>query len=225
MRKSIIRSQDLWDLGKSLAGPYLASFDKPWDALAGIGELIRNLGASLSEEEYDCLGEDVWVAKSASVMPSAYIKGPAIIGPKSELRHGAFIRGNALVGANCVVGNSTELKNVILFDHVEVPHFNYIGDSILGTYAHLGAGAITSNVKGDRKPVVIRTPDGSIGTGLRKMGALIGDHVEIGCQTVLNPGTIVGRGSRVYPLTLLRGTIPPDSLVKQDGSIHPLLQK
>lgn len=217
------KSHDLWDLSASLAGPYLAGFERPWEALAGIAALIVEIGKTLSVDEYTLLDENIWVAKSARVMPSVYLNGPVIVGPYSEIRHGAFIRGSALIGANCVVGNSTELKNVILFDHVEVPHFNYVGDSILGSYAHLGAGAITSNVKGDRQAVVIKTSDGQIATGLKKVGALLGDHVEIGSQTVLNPGTVVGRYSRVYPLTLLRGVIPPRSLVKQDGSITNLI--
>lgn len=218
----ILEIKDLWDLSATLAGPYLSNFKYGWEALPGIAELIRELGRQLPADEYINTAQDVWIAKTAHVMPSAYISGPCIIGPGTEVRHSAFIRGSALVGANCVVGNSTELKNVILFDHVEVPHFNYVGDSILGTYSHLGAGAITSNVKGDRQAVTIRTEDTNISSGLKKFGALLGDHVEIGSQSVLNPGTIVGPRSRVYPLTLLRGVIPANSLVKKDGVIVPL---
>lgn len=220
-----IRVCDLWDCSATLAGAYLKAFNYPWEALPGIADCIRELGSALPETDYIKTEEDVWIAKSATVFPSAYIKGPAIIGPRSEVRHCAFIRGSALVGADCVVGNSTELKNVILFDHVQVPHFNYVGDSILGQYSHLGAGAITSNVKGDHNLVRIRLGNKKIDTGLKKVGAMLADYVEIGSQTVLNPGTIIGKGSRVYPLTMLRGVIPAGSLVKHNGAIIALEDK
>lgn len=170
-------------------------------------------------EEYEQRGEDVWVARSAKVAPTAYIAGPAIIGPGTEVRHCAFIRGSALVGADCVVGNSTELKNVILFDKVQVPHYNYVGDSILGYRSHMGAGSITSNVKSDKTLVTVRSKDGILETGLKKFGAVLGDSVEVGCNSVLNPGTVVGSGSTVYPLSMVRGVIPPNSIYKCAGEI------
>jgi NDP-sugar pyrophosphorylase family protein len=213
--------QDLYDLDHTLAKEYLSQFTYPWEALAGIKEFIIQLGESLPKEEYEERSEHVWVHKTAHVFDSAYLGAPCIIGPDTEVRHCAFIRGSALVGANCVVGNSVELKNVILFDHVQTPHYNYVGDSILGYYAHTGAGSITSNVKSDKKLVVVhdRLNGEDIETGLKKMGAMLGDHVEVGCNSVLNPGTVIGRNSRVYPTSCVRGVVPADSIWKTDGTI------
>ena len=184
-----------------------------------IGAFIVKLGNTLSEEEYEKRGEDVWVAKSASVAPTAYIHGPAIIGKEAEIRHCAFIRGNALVGEGTVVGNSTELKNVILFDKVQVPHYNYVGDSILGYKSHMGAGSITSNVKSDKKLVVVKAQDTQMETGLKKFGAMLGDEVEVGCGSVLNPGTVVGSHSNIYPLSSVRGVVPANSIYKKQGDV------
>lgn len=209
--------RNLFDLTHTAAAPLLGGLAYPWEALPRIGEFILRLGAALPPEGYERRGENVWVAKSARVFDSAYLHGPCIIGPETEVRQCAFVRGNALVGAGCVVGNSTELKNVILFDRVEVPHFNYVGDSILGFRAHMGAGSITSNIKSDRTPVTIRTPEGRIETGLRKMGAMLGDRVEVGCNSVLNPGTVVGRDTNIYPLSMVRGFVAPNSIFKRAG--------
>ncbi|WP_195199379.1 UDP-N-acetylglucosamine pyrophosphorylase [Faecalispora jeddahensis] len=211
---SSIGTRDLFDLTHTLAAPFLRDCRYPWQAFPQISGWIRELGAALSAEEYEQRGEDVWVARSAKVAPTAYIAGPAIIGPGTEVRHCAFIRGSALVGADCVVGNSTELKNVILFDKVQVPHYNYVGDSILGYRSHMGAGSITSNVKSDKTLVTVRSKDGILETGLKKFGAVLGDSVEVGCNSVLNPGTVVGAGSTVYPLSMVRGVIPPNSIYK-----------
>ena len=212
---------DLYDLDHSAAGDYLRGFTYPWEALAGISDLILALGKTLSQEEYDHPAEDVWIAKDATVFPSAYIHGPCIIGHKTEVRQCAFIRGSALVGENCVVGNSTELKNVILFDNVQVPHYNYVGDSILGYRSHMGAGSITSNVKSDKKPVVVKCGDERIETGRKKVGAMLGDRVEIGCNSVLNPGSVIGRDSMVYPTSCVRGVIPEKSIWKFGGVVVP----
>ena len=212
---------DLYDLDHTLAKEYLGQFTYPWEALAGIGDLIRTLGASLPSEEFEHTSEDVWIARDATVFPTATILAPCIIGHNTEVRPGAFIRGNALVGDNCVVGNSTELKNVILFDNVQVPHYNYVGDSILGYKAHMGAGSITSNVKSDKALVVIHNQGEDIPTGRKKVGALIGDRVEVGCGSVLNPGTVVGRDSNIYPLSSVRGVIPAECIYKQGGNIVP----
>lgn len=209
----------LFDLTKSLAGDYLLGFTYPWEALAGIGAMVAALGESLPVSEYDKRGENIWVAKDATVAPTACINGPAIIGRGAEVRHCAYIRGNVLVGAEAVVGNSTELKNVILFDGVQVPHYNYVGDSILGYKAHMGAGSITSNVKSDKSLVVIHAQNMEIETGLKKMGAILGDKVEIGCGSVLNPGTVIGRESTVYPLSSVRGVVGPGSIYKKAGDI------
>lgn len=209
----------LFDLSHTAAAPLLSALTYPWEALPKIGELILRLGAVLPEEEYERRGEDVWVARSAMVFDSAYLHGPAVIGPRTEVRQCAFVRGNALVGADCVVGNSTELKNVILFDGVQVPHYNYVGDSILGYKAHMGAGSITSNIKSDKTNVRFDTGTERIETGLRKIGAMLGDHVEIGCNSVLNPGTVIGRGTTVYPLSMVRGFVPPASIYKRAGEI------
>ncbi|MCR5153237.1 MAG: UDP-N-acetylglucosamine pyrophosphorylase [Lachnospiraceae bacterium] len=209
------------DLRKTQAGDYLKDFTYPWDALKGIGELILKLGKELSPDEYDTRSDNVWIHKTASVAPTAYIHGPAIIGPRTEVRHCAFIRGNALVGKECVVGNSTELKNVIIFDNVQVPHYNYVGDSILGFKSHMGAGSITSNVKSDKTLVVVKDPQsgGKIETGLKKMGAILGDNVEVGCGSVLNPGTVIGSNTNIYPLSSVRGCVSAGSIYKKQGEI------
>ena len=209
---------DLYDLEHTLAKDYLAQFTYPWEALKGIKDFILQLGPTLGED-YNEVSEHVWVHKTAKVFPSAYLGAPCIIGPNTEVRHCAFIRGSALVGADCVVGNSCELKNVILFDHVQTPHYNYVGDSILGYYSHTGAGSITSNVKSDKKLVVVHNGTEQIETGLKKFGAMIGDYVEVGCNSVLNPGTVIGRHSNVYPTSCVRGVIPPNSIWKDNGVI------
>lgn len=215
-----IKISDLYDLKHTKADKYLEGFTYPWEALAGISELIIQIGNTLSSDEYDYVGDNIWVSRSAKIYPSAYIGGPCIIGHNTEVRHGAFIRGSALVGEGCVVGNSTELKNAILFDGVQVPHYNYVGDSILGYKSHMGAGSITSNVKSDKTHVHIKDVDGGdIDTGRKKVGAALGDYVEIGCNSVLNPGTVIGRGTSVYPISSVRGVIPADSIYKTGGII------
>lgn len=211
----------LFDLSHTAARPLLEGTEYPWQALSGIGGFIKELGASLPAGEYEQRGEDVWIHKTAVIFPHNYIAGPCIIGPETQVRPGAFIRGNALVGAGCVVGNSTELKNVILFDRVQVPHYNYVGDSILGYKAHMGAGSITSNVKSDKALVTVRIGQKRIETGLKKFGAMLGDGVEIGCGTVLNPGAVVGKESRVYPLSSVRGFVPSQSIYKNQGEVVP----
>ena len=200
-----------------MAGEYLSQFTYPWEALSGIKELIISLGGKLSED-YTEISPQVWVHKTAKIAPTAYLGAPCIIGANTEVRHGAFIRGSALVGEGCVVGNSVELKNVILFDSVQVPHYNYVGDSILGYKAHMGAGSVTSNVKSDKSLVVIHT-EPEIPTGIKKVGAMLGDFVEVGCNSVLNPGTVIGRNSNVYPLSCVRGVVPADSIYKTGGII------
>ncbi len=210
---------DLYDLDHTLAKDYLSQFTYPWEALKGIKDFILQLGPTLDPEEYEEVSENVWVHKTAKVFPSAYLGAPCIIGPDTEVRHCAFIRGSALVGADCVVGNSVELKNVILFDHVQTPHYNYVGDSILGYYSHMGAGSITSNVKADKKLVVVHNGTEQIETGIKKFGAMLGDHVEVGCNAVLNPGTVIGRNSNVYPTSCVRGVIPENSIWKNSGEI------
>ena len=214
-----IKITELFDLTKTLAADYLLSFTYPFEALKGISELIIRLGESLDSSIYEKRGEDVWVAKSAKVAPTAFLGGPCIIGEHTEVRHCAFIRGSALVGNGCVVGNSVELKNVIIFDDVQVPHYNYVGDSILGYHSHMGAGSITSNVKADKTNVVIKSETDSIETGLKKVGAFLGDYAEIGCNSVLNPGTVIGRHSNVYPLSMVRGVVPANSIYKKKGEI------
>ena len=209
---------DLFDLRHSLAGEYLAGFTYPWEALGGIGELILRLGPALGDG-YEEVQPQVWVHRTAKVALTAFLGRPCIIGPDTEVRHGAFVRGNALVGAGCVVGNSVELKNVILFDRVQVPHYNYVGDSILGYRSHMGAGSLTSNVKSDKTPVVVRMGGQALATGLKKLGAMLGDGVEVGCNSVLNPGAIVGRNSQIYPLSCVRGTVPADSIYKTGGVV------
>ena len=208
---------ELYDLEHTLAKEYLAGFTYPWEALKGIKELIVALGPKLGEE-YTQPSEGVWVHKTAKIAPTAFLGAPCVIGAGTEVRHGAFIRGSALVGENCVVGNSVELKNVILFDNVQVPHYNYVGDSILGYKAHMGAGSITSNVKSDKSLVVIHGPE-VIATGIKKVGAMLGDRVEVGCNSVLNPGTVIGRDSNVYPLSCVRGYVPERSIFKAPGNI------
>lgn len=209
----------LYTLSETLAAPLLSSAQYPWEALPKISAFILELGESLSEEEYEKRGDNVWIAKSAKVAPTASITGPAIIGKEAEIRHCAFIRGNALVGEGAVVGNSTELKNVILFNKVQVPHYNYVGDSILGYKAHMGAGSITSNVKSDKLLVKVHTPEGDIETGIKKFGAMIGDEVEVGCGSILNPGTVIGKNSNIYPLSSVRGVVAANSIYKKQGEV------
>ena len=220
-----LKTHELYDLSHTMAKELLSECEYPWLALPKIKEFILSLGKTLSPDEYDLVGEDVWIAKSAKIAPSATINGPAIIGADTELRTGAFIRGSVIVGCGCVVGNSCELKNAILFDSVQVPHFNYIGDSILGYKSHTGAGAITSNVKSDKTLVKVRSEDGAIETGLKKFGAMLGDFVEVGCNSVLNPGTVVGRNTNIYPLSSVRGTVPPNSIFKSSDNICPKIKK
>ena len=210
--------KDLYDLDHTLAKDYLSQFTYPWEALKGIKDFILQLGPTLDPEEYEEVSENVWVHKTAKVFPSAYLGAPCIIGPNTEVRHCAFVRGSALVGADCVVGNSVELKNVILFDHVQTPHYNYVGDSILGNYAHMGAGSICSNLKSDGKNIVIHG-DEDIESGLRKIGAILADHADIGCGSVLNPGTVIGKNTQVYPLSMVRGVIAENSIYKAKDNI------
>ena len=209
---------DLFDLSHTLAKDYFSAFTYPWEALPGIKDMIVRLGETLDKEQYEEVQPQVWVHKTAKVFASAYLGAPCIIGANTEVRHCAFIRGSALVGENCVVGNSVELKNVILFDNVQVPHYNYVGDSILGYKAHMGAGSITSNVKSDKSLVVIHGKE-EIPTGIKKVGALVGDHVEVGCNSVLNPGTVIGRNSSIYPVSCVRGVVPANSICKNCGTI------
>lgn len=210
---------NLYNLDETIAKDLFEGATYPWEVLPKISAFILQLGSTLSEEEYEKIGEDVWIARSATVAPTAYIHGPAIIGKNAEVRHCAFIRGNAIVGEGAVVGNSTELKNVVLFNKVQVPHYNYVGDSILGYKAHMGAGSITSNVKSDKKLVVVKDGRERIETGLKKFGAMLGDEVEVGCGSVLNPGTVVGRHSSIYPLSSVREVIPADSIYKKRGEV------
>lgn len=211
--------QSLFDLKETIAAEVFEGCTYPWEVLGKIKSAIIKIGNTLSEEEYTKVGEDIWIAKSAKVAPTASINGPAIIGKDAEVRHCAFIRGSAIVGEGAVVGNSTELKNVILFNKVQVPHYNYVGDSILGYKAHMGAGAITSNVKSDKTLVTVKFGDQKLETGLKKFGAILGDHVEVGCNSVLNPGTIIGRNSNIYPLSMVRGYVPEGSIYKKAGEI------
>ena len=210
--------KELFDLEHTMAGEYLAQFEYPWQALKGIGALILELGSKL-DDDYEQVSPKVWVHKTATVAPTAFLGAPCIIGAGTEVRHCAFIRGNALVGKDCVVGNSVELKNVILFDGVQVPHFNYVGDSILGYMSHMGAGAVTSTVKSDKTLVVVKNGEEKIETGLKKFGAMLGDFVEVGCNSVLNPGTVIGRHSNVYPTSCVRGMVPENSIWKNNGVI------
>jgi len=214
----MLKTKDLYDLDHTLAGGYLAGFEYPWQALKGIKDMILSLSADL-DEAYTEIAPQVWVHKSAKIAPTAYIGGPCIIGPETEVRHCAFIRGSALVGGNCVVGNSVELKNVILFDNVQVPHFNYVGDSIMGYRSHMGAGSVTSNVKSDKQLVVVKNGDEHIETGIKKFGAMVGDGVEVGCNAVLNPGTVIGKHSNIYPTSCVRGVVPANSIWKTGGVV------
>lgn len=211
--------KNLYNLDETIASKIFEGATYPWEVLPKIEEFIKELGNTLSSEEYEKRGEDIWIAKTATIAPTAYIKGPAIIGKNAEIRHCAFIRGKAIVGEGAVVGNSTELKNVILFNKVQVPHYNYVGDSILGYKAHMGAGSITSNVKSDKKLVVVKNKEEKIETGLKKFGAMLGDNVEIGCGSVLNPGTVIGKNTNVYPLSLVRGVVPSNSIYKKQNEI------
>lgn len=213
-----LNTTGLFDLSHTLAGDYLACFEYPWQALDGIKELILSLGPALGEE-YEERAPQVWVHQTAKIAPTAFLGAPCIIGPDTEVRHCAFIRGSALVGANCVVGNSVELKNAILFDNVQTPHYNYVGDSILGYKSHMGAGSITSNVKSDKTLVTVNNEGEKIETGRKKFGAVLGDFVEVGCNSVLNPGTVVGPRSNIYPLSCVRGAVPADSIYKTGGVI------
>lgn len=214
---------NLYTLEETIAGTYLSQFTYPWEALKGIGDFIKELGPTLDKEKFEKRGENIWVAKNAKVAPTACLNGPLIIDEEAEIRHCAFIRGNAIVGKGSVVGNSTELKNVIIFNSVQVPHYNYVGDSILGYKSHMGAGSITSNVKSDKTLVTVREydTDEKIETGLKKFGAMLGDHVEVGCNSVLNPGTVIGRGTSVYPLSSVRGVIPAGCIYKDAKNIVP----
>ncbi|MEY8336926.1 UDP-N-acetylglucosamine pyrophosphorylase [Lachnospiraceae bacterium 62-35] len=219
MKKEEMRMKSLYDLSHTMAGSFLGDYEFPWEALPHIGEIIRTLGKSLSPDEYRQQGEDIWIHNSVELPPTASIKGPAIICQDAEIRQCAFIRGNALVGEGAVVGNSTELKNVILFDKVQVPHYNYVGDSILGYKSHMGAGSITSNVKSDKTLVKVHGEDGDMETGLKKFGAMIGDEVEVGCGSILNPGTVIGRNSNIYPLSSVRGCVKEHSIYKRQGEV------
>ena len=211
--------QELYDLDKTIAAELFDGKTYPWEVLDEIKPFILKLGETLSPDEYDHPSEGVWIAKDAKVFPSAYIGAPCIIDHEAEVRHCAFIRGSAIVGKGAVVGNSTELKNVVLFDKVQVPHYNYVGDSILGYKAHMGAGSITSNVKSDKTLVVIKEPGNPVETGRKKVGAMLGDNVEVGCNSVLNPGTVIGRESNIYPTSCVRGVIPPHSIYKDKDNI------
>ena len=208
-----------YSLDQTIAKDIFNGVTYPWEVLPKISNFILELGATLSEDEYEKRGENVWVAKSAKVAPTAFINGPAIIGKDAEVRHCAFIRGNAIVGEGAVVGSSTELKNVILFNKVQVPHYNYVGDSVLGYKSHMGAGSITSNVKSDKKLVVVKAGEEKIETGMKKFGAMLGDEVEVGCGSVLNPGTVVGNHSNIYPLSSVRGFVPANSIYKKQGEV------
>ena len=211
--------KDLYDLEKTIAKDIFEGATYPWEILPKIKDFIMKLGETLPEDTYDKIGDDIWIAKSAKVAQSACLNGPLIIDEDAEIRHCAFVRGSAIVGKGAVVGNSTELKNVILFNKVQVPHYNYVGDSILGYKAHMGAGSITSNVKSDKTHVVIKGEDICIETGIKKVGAMLGDHVEVGCNSVLNPGTVVGRNSNIYPTSCVRGVIPANAIHKNNGKI------
>ena len=215
-----IKITDLYDLNETIAAEYLKGFEYPWEALAGIKDFILKLGSTLSEEKFVKRGEDIWIAKSAKVAPTACLNGPLIVDEDSEIRHCAFVRGSAIVGKNSVVGNSTELKNVILFNNVQVPHYNYVGDSILGFKSHMGAGSITSNVKSDKKLVVVKGEE-NYETGLKKFGAMLGDRVEVGCNSVLNPGSVLGRDCIVYPTSCFRGVLPENHIFKKTGEKVP----
>lgn len=211
--------KNLYDLKETIAADLFDGVDYPWEVLSKIGNYIMELGKTLPSDKYEQRGENVWIAKSAKVFPSAYINGPCIIDEDAEVRHCAFIRGNAIVGKGSVVGNSTELKNVVIFNSVQVPHYNYVGDSVLGYKSHMGAGSITSNVKSDKSLVTVKSKFGNIETGLKKMGAMLGDYVEVGCNSVLNPGTVIGRHSNIYPTSMVRGYVEENSIYKKQGEI------
>jgi len=215
----MLTTRDLYDLSKSIAGGWLADFEYPWQALAGIGKWLISTGHVLDETDFREVLPTVWVHRNATIAPTAHLSGPCIVDDGAEIRHGAFIRGNALIGKGCVVGNSVEVKNALLFDGAQVPHFNYIGDSIVGYKAHFGAGAITSNLKSDRTEVVIKTKEKVMPTGLKKVGSFVGDGVEIGCNSVLNPGVVIGKNTTVYPLSFVRGVLPADGIYKRQGEI------
>ena len=219
MKRDEMTIRELYDTGKTIAGTYLEAYTYPWEVLPHIGDIVRELGSGLSEDEYQRLGEDVWIHKTVTVPPTATVKGPAIFCRNAEIRPGAFVRGNVLVGEGAVVVNSTELKNVILFDSVQVPHYNYVGDSVLGYKSHMGAASLTSNVKSDKTLVKVHGEDGDIETGLKKFGAAIGDFVEVGCGCVLNPGSVVGAHSSIYPLSSVRGCVNRNSIFKREGVI------
>ncbi|MDE6910769.1 MAG: UDP-N-acetylglucosamine pyrophosphorylase [Lachnospiraceae bacterium] len=214
-----LQIKNLYNLEETIAVSLFDGAVYPWELLPKIGTYIVELGKTLPADKYERRGENIWIAKSATVAPTACVNGPCIIDEDAEIRHCAYIRGNAIVGKGAVVGNSTELKNVILFNKVQVPHYNYVGDSILGYKSHMGAGSITSNVKSDKTLVVVKSPQGNIETGLKKMGAMLGDNVEVGCNSVLNPGTVIGRGSNVYPTSMVRGYVAADSIYKKQGEI------
>ncbi|MDY3819299.1 MAG: UDP-N-acetylglucosamine pyrophosphorylase [Lachnospiraceae bacterium] len=211
--------ENMYDLSQSIAGDYLSGFTYPWEALDGISNYIRKLGPTLDPEKYEQRGEDIWVAKSATIAPTACLNGPLIIDEGAEIRHCAFFRGSAIIGKGSVVGNSTEIKNDIIFNNVQVPHYNYVGDSILGYKSHMGAGSITSNVKSDKSLVVVKDGTEEIATGRKKFGAMLGDYVEVGCNSVLNPGTVIGPHTNVYPLSSVRGVVKPNSIYKQKNEI------
>ncbi|MCI5621184.1 MAG: UDP-N-acetylglucosamine pyrophosphorylase [Lachnospiraceae bacterium] len=210
---------NMYTLAKTIAAPLLERHEYPWQVLPEIGAFILELGKTLDPEIFEQRGEDIWVAKSANVAPTAYLHGPLIIDEEAEIRHCAFIRGNAIVGKGSVVGNSTELKNVIIFNSVQVPHYNYVGDSVLGYKSHMGAGSITSNVKSDKTLVVVKSAEEQIETGLKKFGAMLGDYVEVGCNSVLNPGTVIGSHTNVYPLSMVRGVVPANSIYKNKNEV------
>ena len=214
-----ITVKEMYNLEESIAGEFLSKFTYPWEALSEIGKFIKELGNTLSDDEYEKRGENIWISKEATVAPTAFIGENTIICKGAEIRHCAFIRGNAIVGEGSVVGNSTELKNVILFNKVQVPHYNYVGDSILGFKSHMGAGSITSNVKSDKTLVVVKDKDKNYETGLKKFGAMLGDEVEVGCNSVLNPGTVIGKNSNIYPTSMVRGVVPANSIYKKQGEV------
>ena len=216
----MVTTKDLFDLSHTQAKDYLAQFTYPWEALKGIKDFILQLGSTLGED-YREVSPQVWVHRTATVAPTAFLGSPCIIGAGTEVRHCAFIRGSALVGENCVVGNSVELKNAIIFDNVQVPHYNYVGDSILGYKSHMGAGSLTSNVKSDKTLVVVKSGEEQMPTGLKKFGAMLGDYVEVGCNSVLNPGTVIGRPTNIYPTSCVRGVVPANSIWKTGGVIAP----